>query len=97
MTNEKMREEFEKWARLNHNYDPGRTATGYYYVAEINRLWSCWQVAHKSAVPDGYCVVPIEPTDEMVTSGNDAMTYDLCSSDASAAWRAMIADRPREF
>ena len=84
---DKMREEFEKW--FNRDYHPDKTGP---YMK--NALLFAWQAAHKSAVPDGYCVVPVEPTRDMVTSGNNAMAYDCCTGDAGDAWRAMIADRP---
>lgn len=82
---DKMQEEFDAWfSKFPYRGLERRVAA-----------WMAWQAAHKSAVPDGYCVVPIKPTRDMVTSGNNAMAYDCCTGDASDAWLAMIADRPR--
>ena len=33
---------------------------------EINSSWCTWQAAKAQAVPDGYCIVPKEPTPKMI-------------------------------
>lgn len=37
---------------------------------EINSSWCTWQAAKASAVPDGYVVVPKEPTEKMIDAGH---------------------------
>ena len=46
-------------------------------------------------VPDGWKLVPKVPTRDMITSGNDAMSYDCCSGDAGDAYLAMLAAAPK--
>lgn len=70
---EKMREEFEKWCKSIGFTLRISQSHGDYMLGYGAEQWSAWQAAHKAAVPDGYCVVPIEPTRDMVASGNDAM------------------------
>ncbi len=36
-----------------------------WFVSQINFGWRVWQAAKAQAVPDGYCVVPKEPTPKM--------------------------------
>ena len=35
-------------------------------AAQLNYGWSIWQAAKAQAVPDGFVVVPKEPTDEIL-------------------------------
>ena len=54
-----------------------------------------WQAALKHAVPEGYCVVPVEPTDEDFKRGVRAFQSGFNGtdnlSDWRAFWQAMIA------
>lgn len=36
-----------------------------YIYDEVKFMWDCWITAKQQAVPKGYCVAPVEPTDEM--------------------------------
>lgn len=45
----------------------------HYSVEYLNGAWMAWQ-AKAQAVPEGFVVVPKEPTDEMWSSGIDAYT-----------------------
>ena len=49
-----------------------------------NNQMEAWQAAKASAVPDGYCVVPKEPTSEMLYHGYAA------PDNLSAKYKAMI-------
>lgn len=60
---DKMREEFEKWIK----------PLGHFWLVNEAIYWEVWQAAHKSAVPDGYCVVPVDPTREMWAASGDAV------------------------
>lgn len=103
---DKMREGFVKWFHdfYGHEvcFDDATPCVNSYkgrsfheWRLKASSAWNAWIAAHKAAVPGGYCVVPVEPTRDMVTSGNDAMAYDCCTGDAGDAWDAMIANRPR--
>lgn len=42
----------------------------------LDGMWFMWQQAQKVAVPDGYKLVPIEPTWEMINAGENACYGD---------------------
>ena len=79
---EKEREAFSRWV-LKHpdNLD----ITSY----EENIMFDAWQAAKASAVPDGYCVVPKEPTKAMLIAA------DNCEIDVKVTahniYKAMLA------
>ena len=81
---EVIRAAFEKWAEREG-----------YVSYEFDNAWQAFRAAFSIAIPDGWMVVPVEATRDMVTSGNDAMAWDCCSGDASDAWRAMVIDAPQ--
>jgi len=63
------REEFEKWVERSRCSRP-------------NSPWDIWQAAWQAAranpvVPDGYVLVPVDPTDAMKRAGNDALAQPL--------------------
>ena len=47
---EKVRDEFELWARCEHGYCAGAKADGTYYVTKINDMWSAWQASRAALV-----------------------------------------------
>lgn len=75
---DKMREGFVKWfldfygkkIYFNESGQPSTSENGerelYAWSLVSGAAWLSWQAANKAAVPDGYCVVPVEPTDEMI-------------------------------
>lgn len=70
MSIEKERNAFEEWYEKHHNgrqiscdyvYEDNSYSIGY-----ANAMWVSWQAAKAKAVPDGYCIVPKEPTPKMI-------------------------------
>ena len=69
MNLEKEREAFENWAK-NNGYNVAKNpVSGIYLSLVCNNAWKAWQAAKASAVPDGFVVVPKEPTKEMRVDG----------------------------
>ena len=70
---QKEREAFEDWYCKNHtglkqsDLAKFRTLSGYSFSdsLKINISWQSWQAAKAQAVPDGFVVVPKEPTFRM--------------------------------
>lgn len=52
--------------------------------------WDAWQAATKQAVPEGYVVVPKEPTTEMCEAGYYEFDPEQMDFDAANMWRVMI-------
>ena len=51
MTNEeKMRQEFEEWARNEHFVDSGRDAIGRYRSQQVDDMWYAWKASRESLV-----------------------------------------------
>ena len=64
---DKEREVFEAWLKsLNEN---GRTT--YFLGQESTVAWEAWQAAKAQAVPEGYAVVPKQPTLKIIHAGED--------------------------
>lgn len=59
-----------------------------YQLDAYNNRWEAWQAAMAEAVPEGYAVVPIEPTDAMLGAGLRHVDGMACMP---AAWRDMVA------
>lgn len=62
-----------------------------YVVDCVNDGWKIWLAAKQQAVPDGFVVVPVEPTWEMIDSGENSCfggDDDLCKK----VYKAMIQE-----
>ena len=88
---EKEREAFgqyfkEKYPELYKDvFDPDgdeRAIIGYSFA------WSAWQAAKAQAVPDGFVVVPKEPTEKMIDAGHDFCKNNIVTP--SGFYKAMI-------
>lgn len=108
---ELMRAEFEKiFGAMPHSC----TWTGRGYCPTRFGAWdaqdfdqkftgfvAAWQAARRAQeVPDGWVLVPIEPTEKMVNEGSCAQTFQhghryIGEYAAKAAWRSMLAAAPR--
>lgn len=84
----------EKRARERARFDAWVKASGSYSWNGFNRMedmWDAWLAA--LTPPEGYVLVPVEPTEEMIAAawrygdGDDA-------PDPVYSWRAMLAARP---
>ena len=81
MSVEKERKAFEAWLKsLNEN---GRTT--YFLGQESTVAWEAWQA---SANREGYKLVPVEPTREMIYAGESA-EHKGCIS-VAVVYKAMI-------
>lgn len=86
------REQFEAWAS---NY-PMRPA------GWTEACWNAWQAGRASAVPEGYVLVPVEPTQRMKTAGINVEVYQdsppepgsLTWEEVRAVYQAMLAAAP---
>ena len=63
------------------------------YVHLMNQRWYAWLACAKSkanAVPDGFVVVPEEPTERMLDSAYSSISDNLHYADLENIYRAMI-------
>lgn len=56
---------------------------------EINSSWCTWQAAKAQAVPEGFVLVPKEPTDEIIEAMNE-FDYRNDYSDMDGAYRTIV-------
>lgn len=63
--------EFENGKYVYYGLD-GRTAFAAVY---ISGAWMAWQAAKAQAVPEGFVVVPKEPTEAMHQAGQNIVTF----------------------
>lgn len=76
---QKEREAFEDWYCKNHtglkqsDLAKFRTLSDYSFSdsLKINISWEAWQAAKAQAVPEGFVVVPREPTQELLNKMQD--------------------------
>ena len=72
----------KKWDEAKHVFEDDM----------LNMAWEMWssgQAAKAQAVPEGFVLVPKEPTEEMIRMGDLAFAYDECV-DARKIYKAMI-------
>ena len=93
---DKMQEEFEKWASgkglILRKATSGKQF--YYLFEDTDYAWQAWQAAR--TVPEGYVVVPVEPTQKMKGFGaaRHGSRLNLCMNDAAMIYEAMLAAAP---
>ena len=94
---QKEREAFEKECRLLcYKGNMVMSNLGSFYNNEqTNWMWQMWLSAKAQAVPEGFVVVPKEPTQEMVEVGMGNFNFPLdngrfSNHDLIFAYRAMI-------
>lgn len=81
------RERFEAWAK-GYLLNTAKREDGTYEWISTYDTWSAWQSALSApAVPPGYVLVPVEPTDAMI----DATYHGQPLADI---WHDMIAAAP---
>ena len=73
----------KKWDEAKHGFEDDM----------LNMAWEMWSSAKHSvkaqAVPEGFVLVPKEPTKEMIRMGDLTFAYDECV-DARKIYKAMI-------
>lgn len=104
---QQARDKFEAWASAKgmpiHRRDfPSSERRGEYGNAYTQDCWEAWQAAPLRAAPEGFVMVPVEPTEEMIEAsliripiakrinpGQHLRIY------GARAWEAMLAARPQ--
>ena len=67
---EKEREVFEAWAKNKGKYVKRSTNGDAYISMTLNAEWEAWQAAKAQAIPEGFVLVPVDPTGAMVKAGS---------------------------
>lgn len=62
---DKMREAFEAWAGIGHLLSRDLCWSDQYEAPRTQAAWEAWQAATAQCVPEGFVVVPKEPTEAM--------------------------------
>lgn len=107
---QKEREAFEKWAfQASEGWASFVKSHGDNYENDkLQFAWKAWQAAKAQAVPDGFVVVPKEPTQEMIQAGlekvreswDDAPVEGFDSftwGDMVATWKAVIEAQEQDY
>ena len=63
---------------------------GGYMAWDMNVAWQVWQAAKAQAVPDGFVLVPKEPTERMLDSAYSSISDNLHYADLENIYKAMI-------
>lgn len=96
-----LREKFEKWvleSSADYQYPASmiaRNSSGDYAIVRIQGAWQGYQ-ASRFEVPEGYCLVPVEPTIEMIAAlgwgGDDvlAIGHASISEDIAKCYAEML-------
>ena len=68
---DKQREEFEKWVVFNGMGLYIYTNLSKYADSDTEAAWQAWQAAKAKAIPEGFVLVPKEPTQELLNKMQD--------------------------
>ena len=87
---QKEREAFEKECRLLcYKGNMVMSNLGSFYNNEqTNWMWQMWLSAKAQAVPEGFVLVPKEPTEKMIDAGHDFCKNNIVTP--SGFYKAMI-------
>lgn len=99
---DQMRAEFEQWACPQADKNAiAKFEDGLYMSAKTSMAWAAWQAARASApqgVPEGWQLVPVVPTPEMLNASRWSGSGDVSVNEEWArteVWRRMIAAAPQ--
>lgn len=94
---QQAREQFEAWA-TSQQLPIKRHRWGEYKVDDTETAWEAWQAALRAA-PEGFVLVPVEPTVKMIQSAciasNAGNMYLHNDVRMLGVWSAMLAARPQ--
>jgi len=75
----------QKWGDYENPYENSDTALAF------NLFKKGWQAAKDQAIPEGFVLVPKEPTEEMLIKGNRLALADKgYRYDATSIWETML-------
>ena len=79
------REAFEAWfeSRYDAHFMQFALDLDMYVDKHTQRSWESWQAAKAQAVPDGFVVVPKEPTQEMIDKFPEVFYQDTYAGECS--------------
>ena len=80
------RELFEEWAKERGLTRTRCEDTGVYFNQKTLYAWEAWQ----ARVPEGYVVVPVDPTERMLDSAYSSISDNLHYADLENIYKAMI-------
>lgn len=90
MNEDAMRKAFEAWAASEYG------AHAWRHTGDTSGEWSAWQAATRAAVPDGWKIVPMEPTPTMISEARYGLGSCIGScGEASPPDASDIADALR--
>lgn len=82
---------FKAWAeskKLSTDGETGRNYSYTFYDSKTQAAWYAWQ-AKAQAVPEGFVLMPKEPTDEIIEAMNE-FDYRYDYSDMDGAYRTIV-------
>lgn len=97
----KEREAFETYYIANHHdgdIHPNQQLLEwsekgeFYFATSVNDLWDMWFAAKQQAIPDGFVVVPVEPTERMLDCAYSSISDNLHYADLENIYRAMTQE-----
>lgn len=59
---------------------------------QVNMVWELWLAAKQQAVPDGFVVVPVDPTERMLDCAYSSISDNLHYADLENIYRAMTQE-----
>ena len=65
-----------------------------WFKEQMRQMWDLWQAAKAQAVPEGFVLVPKEPTERMLDSAYSSISDNLHYADLENIYRAMIWSAP---
>jgi hypothetical protein len=100
---DKQKEGFMKWVGASERYKSILYCAPSIVEDALGDDFEIWQAAQKAAVPDGWQLVPIKPTEDMLTNVDEYVGGSCysCSQDKASrydclkVWTSMIEAAPK--
>ena len=84
-------QDFEEWAFQASNgwASFNKDSYGKYWPDKLNLAWEAWKAAKEQAVPEGFVLMPIRPTEQMIKA-TDTFNQGMGAADMGLCYQAMI-------
>lgn len=94
-----QREEFEAWFISTGHEKTALNRHKFYVEVMVEEMWKAWKAAKAQAVPEGWKLVPIDPTQEMFDAAFHAPSVghpETSGQSYGSIYKVMVSAAPEQ-